>query len=112
MESQALKLNPRCCIFKFQEVKLRDMNIYLIGAVEQTDEVFQVELQRDAREFSYRAIETLFNKAYEAEVGRMENVAWECGVAGVDGAVIWKATSVRGLHNRYLHVSFSDRRTR
>ena len=87
------------------------MTISLIGVVEENDEVFCVELQTATSDCLFPAIETLFNNAYEAKVGRLTAVTWECGVPGVDRSVVWKATSVRGLHHRYLHISFSDLRT-
>ena len=34
-------------------------------------------------------------------------LAWTTGVPG-DPAVVWGATSMRGMRERYLHVSFEN----
>lgn len=85
--------------------------IKLIGITDiGASEVFHVEIHaaHDHNEL-YEAMLRLFNKVYKAELGQMVNVAFTCGMPG-ERAWIWKATSIKGMRERYLHISFSDGR--
>lgn len=84
-------------------------SVSLVGWNEDTDEVFKVALpdEDEIRD----AMQKLFNKAFKKELGIMVNAKWVCGIPGKDVAVVWGMTSAKGMHERYLHVSYSDQRT-
>ena len=83
--------------------------VSLVAWNEDTDEVFTVELP--SRDELSGAISKLFHKAFQKEVGIMVNPKWICGVPGKDVAVVWGMTAAKGMHERYLHLSFSDKST-